>query len=138
VSEVSTLLGIDSSGGRSEIAETVSARAIEQAAARYGYFFAFIDGTAINGKSELLWAWAKALKFPDYFGRNWDALLDCLRDLSWLPVPGFVVVYSRPDVLRAADPETYNTLVETLDDAIGWWRSRGKPFMVAFVGHANS
>ena len=30
---------------------------------------------------------AQALEFPDYFGHNWDALNDCLRD-----VPGDVVL----------------------------------------------
>lgn len=33
--------------------------------------------------SELLFdALAEQLELPDFFGRNWDALLDCLRDLG--------------------------------------------------------
>ncbi len=27
---------------------------------------------------------AEELKFPDYYGKNWDAFLDCMSDLSWL------------------------------------------------------
>lgn len=27
----------------------------------------------------------QALLLPDYFGGNWNALDDCMRDLSWLP-----------------------------------------------------
>ena len=27
----------------------------------------------------------QALLLPDYFGSSWDALDDCMRDLSWLP-----------------------------------------------------
>ena len=27
----------------------------------------------------------QTLLLPDYFGGSWDALDDCIRDLSWLP-----------------------------------------------------
>lgn len=27
----------------------------------------------------------QALLLPDYFGGSWDALDDCMQDLSWLP-----------------------------------------------------
>lgn len=27
----------------------------------------------------------QTLLLPDYFGGSWDALNDCMRDLSWLP-----------------------------------------------------
>jgi hypothetical protein len=39
---------------------------------------------AARGKQKLLGALAYSLRFPNYFGWNWDALEECLRDLSWL------------------------------------------------------
>jgi hypothetical protein len=38
----------------------------------------------IRRKRELFGVLKKALQFPAYFGNNWDALNDCLRDLSRL------------------------------------------------------
>ena len=37
-----------------------------------------------TGKKELLARLAQGLQFPAWFGANWDALEDCLTDLSWL------------------------------------------------------
>jgi Barstar (barnase inhibitor) len=38
----------------------------------------------LSEKSDLLQWFASNLQFPDYYGENWDALVDCLRDLSWI------------------------------------------------------
>jgi hypothetical protein len=37
-----------------------------------------------RGKQKLLGVLANRLHFPRYFGWNWDALEECLRDLNWL------------------------------------------------------
>ena len=38
----------------------------------------------ITHKEKLPKCIAAGLNFPDYFGCNWDALDECLADLSWL------------------------------------------------------
>lgn len=43
----------------------------------------------VTGTEQLIRVLEEALRLPDYFGRTWDALSECLRDLSWLP-PGRV------------------------------------------------
>jgi RNAse (barnase) inhibitor barstar len=47
-----------------------------------------MDGTRIRSKDEFYDAVAAALSFPDWFGRNLDALYDCL--------PGALRVELRP------------------------------------------
>lgn len=61
---------------------------------------------------------AAALEFPDYFGRNLDALYDCLTDLSWLPGGEHVVVWVGPSALRKADAEGYSAIASVLADAV--------------------
>jgi RNAse (barnase) inhibitor barstar len=76
-----------------------------------------IDGTRIRSKGDFYDAVAVALSFPDWFGRNLDALYDCLRDLSWLPAGEHVLVWSAPEVFRDADPDGYGAIVDVLADA---------------------
>jgi RNAse (barnase) inhibitor barstar len=46
----------------------------------------------LRRKQDLLRALSKGLELPAYFGYNWDALEECLRDLSWLGAGTQVVV----------------------------------------------
>ncbi|WP_405949803.1 barstar family protein [Streptomyces prunicolor] len=49
-------------------------------------------------------AFARTLEFPGYFGRNWDAMVDCLDDLhgSWHGGRGIAVVIGDADLLLDA------------------------------------
>lgn len=76
-----------------------------------------VDGTQVRDKESALDAIASALSFPDYFGRNLDALYDCLRDLSWLDECEHVLIWTAPETLRTADPSGYAGVESTLRDA---------------------
>ena len=61
----------------------------------------------------------EVLQLPDYFGRNWDALEECLRDLSWLP-PGRISLIH--DALPELPPKDLRTYVDVLANAVSDWK----------------
>ena len=89
-----------------------------------------IDGSAIEGKAELLRALATALDFPPYFGRNWDALADCLMDLAWLPAVGKVLLFAHPAPLIRRAPATWATAATIFAEAADFWSGKGQQFSV--------
>ena len=70
----------------------------------------------IKTKEALLDELYRRLRFPDYFGHNWDALEDCIRDLSWLP-PGPVVLMHH-DLPLADDAANQKTYLSILRDTV--------------------
>ena len=86
----------------------------------------------IRAKEALFAELAQGLHFPDYFGFNWDALWDCIRDLSWLPVGPIVLKHS--DLPLAADPASLKTYLAILRDTAEkrWSGSREHDLIVFF------
>jgi hypothetical protein len=72
-----------------------------------------VDG--VTSKADLLRFLAAHLSFPDYFGHNWDALDECLRDLAWLPATEVILSHPRLPPLSPADLRVY---LEILADAV--------------------
>jgi Tol biopolymer transport system component len=71
---------------------------------------------------------ARALNFPDWFGANWDALEDCLSDLSWREGDGQVLLF-----LQAPTGEALGTLIDVLSSAAQYWAGRRRPFFAVFI-----
>jgi hypothetical protein len=87
----------------------------------------------LDSPAQLMTAIARAFQFPDYFGENWDALDECLRDLEWLPAAGYVLFLRRSSDLWARDPQSAGALVESWLMAAEEWAQRGIPFHLVFV-----
>jgi RNAse (barnase) inhibitor barstar len=73
----------------------------------------------ITSKAELLRVLADAGCFPDYFGWNWDALVDCLCDLSWISEKQ-VVIFHR-DLPVRGDLSECRIYLEILQTALDTW-----------------
>ena len=72
----------------------------------------------ISDKQRLLEVIATELRFPKYFGFNWDALDECLADLSWLEEPGVYLWHDDiPLLSRPADARSYlRVLIGVMND----------------------
>jgi hypothetical protein len=81
-----------------------------------------LNGAWLSGKADLLRELAAAFEFPEYFGGNWDAVIDCWSDLSWLPARGYVCILVNADALRSFDPAAHETLLEVAEDVAERWR----------------
>jgi len=72
--------------------------------------------TGIRTKEALLCELYQRLHFPDYFGNNWDALDECIRDLSWLPAGPVVLRHN--DLPLRGDIASQKTYLSILRDAV--------------------
>ena len=70
-----------------------------------GYLTVEFDSSIWNSTEDFYDAFADALKFPDYFGRNLDALSDCLIDVKIPCNGGLVIACSKFDSFQARFPD---------------------------------
>ena len=75
--------------------------------------------TGITRKEDLFSVLASQLSFPEYFGKNWDALADCIEDLEW--ISQHTVVLQHQDLLDALPANDRKTYLSVLHLALEWW-----------------
>lgn len=83
-----------------------------------------------------------AIQFPYYFGANWNAVIDCLRDLAWMPAPGYLFVVTAADRLFNEDHSQWESLVAAIEQSGQhwsgpiergeWWDRPARPFHFVF------
>ncbi|MEV4744343.1 barstar family protein [Streptomyces sp. NPDC049555] len=78
------------------------------------------DMADADGVFEQFW---EKLKFPDYFGWNWPALLDCLRDLHWLPADHYMIIVRRSGLLLSSVADERAIFLRTMMRAAEDWVS---------------
>jgi RNAse (barnase) inhibitor barstar len=77
-------------------------------------FYARLTGE-IYKKEQLFKALFYLLWFPGYFGFNWDALYDCLRNLDWIKEKVVVLVHAGLPKLPEQELKIY---LDLLRDAV--------------------
>jgi hypothetical protein len=127
-----TVLTTPRANGLYRLPATCSAQELAARTAASNVVLVTVDGSAIESKAELLRALATALDFPPYFGRNWDALADCLTDLAWLPAVGKVILFDNPAPLIRRAPATWVTAATIFAEAADYWGGKGQQFSVLF------
>jgi hypothetical protein len=97
-----------------------------------GLFAVAVNASAIHTEESLLSAIATAMNFPSYFGMNWDALDECLRDLSWLDPKGVLLIMEDSKALWREASLSIALIQSWLFCAEEWARSE-VPFHLAFT-----
>ncbi len=103
-----------------------AARVADQA----GLLLIGIDLKDARDRAAILQAFAATFGFPETFGRNLDALGDCLGDLSWMPGSGYLVHLSGCAKPIEHCRDDFDAIVGVLDDVTVEWRGRDIPFWI--------
>lgn len=75
----------------------------------------------IRNGDNLLEQLSEKLKFPNYFGNNWDALNDCLGDLSWIDQRNIIIVHCTPIQLSKDEMSIYiRILTRSMSEWLKW------------------
>ena len=118
---------------RPNIVQSIRAYRVEDlmaAAQSADQHFLYVNLTQAQSKQDVLEGIAEAFLFPQHFGKNLDALFDCMTDLVHKAgsQPGFVVVLEQlPDNPRF-DREAREQLLDVFREAADFWAERRIPF----------
>lgn len=74
-----------------------------------------IDGNKCKTKDLLLLEFSEKLKFPSYFGNNWDAFDECMSDLEWLPANNYVLIIKNAINILSDDVEELDVFLNLLN-----------------------
>jgi RNAse (barnase) inhibitor barstar len=107
---------------------------LQEEAARLGQHFLYVHCAQATTKQQVLATIAEAFHFPRHFGKNFDALSDCLTDIAYKagPQPGFLVVLEQLPNTPKFDKEARETLLDVFRDAADFWAEKKIAFRVFY------
>ena len=116
-------------GVRANIVQSIRAyrvQDLQDAAATLGQHFLYANLAHAQTKQDVLDLIAQQFTLPAHFGKNFDALADCLTDPLHKsgPQPGFVVVLEQVPVTAKFDKEAREQLLDVFRDTAEYWGER--------------
>ncbi len=120
-------------GIRANIVQSIRAfrvRELQDAATALEHHFLYANLAHAQTKQDVLDLIADQFTFPSHFGKNMDALSDCLTDPLHKsgPQPGFIVVLEQIPATAKFDKEAREQLIDVFRDAADFWGERKIPF----------
>jgi hypothetical protein len=120
---------------RSGVYRVAAAGEVEACGTRAGLAVSRVPLEGAHDKAALLRAVAAALEFPDWFGHNWDALEDCLTDLSWRAAEAHLLILDGHAALPA---DVAKVFVDVLQSSAAKWAADDAPFFAVFVDPSSA
>lgn len=111
-----------------------SARAMFHAGPAAGFNVYRIDLGRARSAEDIHRIFGKALHFPEWYGNNWDALADCLTDMSWNEADGYLIILQSAGALASNDPQALDTLISVLQETSENWKKQRVAFWVLLIG----
>jgi RNAse (barnase) inhibitor barstar len=87
-----------------------------------------VDMRAAKDREKMLKTLGEALDLPPWFGNNYDALVDCLCDLGWVPAAGYVIVMENCHNIHSMATPDFNMLLDIFAEVANAWREQDKAF----------
>jgi RNAse (barnase) inhibitor barstar len=120
-------------GVRSNIVQSIRAFRVpdlQETATTLGHHFLYANLATAQSKQDVLDMIAQQFTFPQHFGKNFDALYDCMTEPLHKsgPQPGFVVVLEHIPANGKFDKEAREQLLDIFRDTADYWADRKVPF----------
>ncbi len=120
-------------GVRTNIVQSIRAHRVQDlqdAATQLGHHFLYANLGNAQSKQDVLDMIAQQFILPAHFGKNFDALYDCMTDPVHKsgPQPGFIVVLEQVPAHAKFDKEAREQLLDIFRDTADYWADRKVPF----------
>ena len=89
-----------------------------------------LDLAGVTSRDAFLRRCAEVFPLPEHFGRNWDALHECMLDFAGAEIAGAVVHWRRGTQLARRAPDAVTTALEILQDGARYSSGSGRIFIV--------
>ncbi|MEU8434681.1 barstar family protein [Streptomyces sp. NPDC029216] len=90
-------------------------------------YMARLNGQDMPDEVSMFQHFSEVLKFPEYFGWNWNAFYDCVRDLEWLSADNRILIIESAESTLPEDSDARKELFGSLWRAGQRWSYTKQP-----------